>query len=449
MIPPGDLAAIRFGTGLPSGAADPAALLAGLTGPDPMLGAYPGPTLNDAVAFTRRGIETAQRSRKENTPDANQADKEVRRERRTNQLVTLRLPLARALDAPSGFRERLVQFWADHFTVVAKSGFAVLMPLAFADEAIRPHVAGRFADMLRAATLHPAMLQYLDQAQSVGPNSRLGRRRERGLNENLAREVIELHTLGVGAAYAQADVTQMAELLTGLSLTKDGFRFRPEQAEPGTETVLGVTYGGEGMDPILAVLDDIATRPDTAAHIARKLAVHFVSDTPDPGLVEGMTRAFVATDGDLGAVCRAMLDHPAAWGPDLAKARQPFDFMVAALRALGLDGARLTQIGDGPFRQAIYGPLAAMGQPWQTPRGPDGWPEAAEAWITPQLLAARVTWAMEVPSRLVPDLPEPVALVTRALGSGADARVAWAAARAETRAEGVGVVLASPMFNRR
>jgi uncharacterized protein (DUF1800 family) len=249
----------------------------------------------------------------------------------------------------------------------------------------------------------------------------------------------------VGATYAQADVTQMAELLTGLSLTKKGFVFRPELAEPGSETVLGVTYDGEGMEPILAVLDDIATRPDTAAHIARKLAVHFVSDTPDPGMLDAMTRAFTDTDGDLTTVYAAMLDHPAAWAPDLAKARQPFDFVVAALRALGIDGTRVSAIPDGPFRKTIFNAMAAMGHA----RGPDGWPEATEAWITPQLLAARVTWAMEIPARLVPDLPEPVALVTRALGSAPPEPVAWAAARAETRAEGVGVIFASPMFNRR
>ena len=450
MIPPAELAAIRFGIGLPGdGAADARVLMDGLSGPDPMLAAHPGPGASEALEFQRKGTETAGQARKLNTPAAIEADKEMRRERRVKQLLALRLPLARALDAPSAFRERLVHFWADHFTVIAKNGFGVLLPGAFVDEAIRPHIGGSFADILRASTLHPAMLGYLDQVQSVGPKSRTGRRRERGLNENLAREVIELHTLGVGASYTQADVTQMAELLTGLTVNRKGFLFRPEMAEPGAETVLGVTYDGDGVEPILAVLRDIATRPDTAAHIARKLAVHFVSDTPDEGMVQAMTAAFADTGGDLPAVYRAMLDHPSAWVPELAKARQPLDFIVAALRALGVDGARLMDMGEGPFRKILFTPLAGMGQPWQSPRGPDGWPEVAEAWITPQLLAARVTWAMAAPSRLVADLPEPEALLTRALGTVADARVAWAAVRAETRDQGVGVIFASPMFNRR
>lgn len=220
-------------------------------------------------------------------------------------------------------------------------------------------------------------------------------------------------------------------------------------AEPGAETVLGRSYDGKGTDPILAVLDDIALRPDTARHIARKLAVHFVSDDPDAGLVDAMTRAFADTGGDLSAVYRAMFAHDAAWDGTLRKARQPVDFLIAALRGLGMTGAKLAAMEDNQVRRSLFNPLAAMGQPWQTPRGPDGWPEAEANWITPQLLAARVTWAMQEPDRLVKTLPDPAELAARVLGESADGRVTWAAARAETVAEGVAVVFASPGFNRR
>ena len=450
MIPPDELAAIRYGMGLPAtGPSDPAGLVAALTGPDTMLATYPGPTGAEAVVFKARFVKINTDARKINDAASIKARQDIRHERRAEQFASARRTLARAVDAPVGFRERLARFWTDHFTVVAKSGYGAMLPSAFVDEAIRPHLTARFADMLRASTLHPAMLDYLDQAQSVGPNSRLGRKRARGLNENLAREVIELHTLGVAATYAQTDVRQMAELLTGLSLSDDGFVFRRDQAEPGSETVLGVTYDGVGLDPVNAVLEDIGTRPDTGQHIARKLAVHFVSDSPDDGMVLGMAQAFGDTGGDLPSVYRAMLDHPAAWGPALAKARQPFDLIVAGFRALGLDGARVSDIRDRVFRRTVMDPMAAMGQPWQAPRGPDGWPEAPEAWITPQLLAARVTWGMEAPALLIRDLPEPASVVVRALGSAPDERVVWAAARAETRAEGLGVIFASPMFNRR
>jgi uncharacterized protein (DUF1800 family) len=448
MIPPSDLAAIRFGLGLPGpGDPDPAVLLAGLAGPDPMLAAYPGIALAEAMAQARATLDVARRARKDKSVLAEKNEQRAAAAARQQQAQ--RVAFARALDAPSGFRERLVLFWADHFTVRAKGGPDRLFPAAFVDEAIRPHVAGRFTDILRAATLHPAMLSYLDQTTSTGPNSRMGKKRDRGLNENLARELLELHTLGVGSAYSQADVTQMAELLTGLTVAEEGFVFRPQMAEPGAETVLGVTYEGRDIEPVLAALTDLAARPETAAHIARKLAVHFVADDPDPALVAAMTRAFADSGGDLAAVYGAMLAHPAAWTGALAKVRQPFEFVLATLRALGFDGARVTQMGDGPFRKLLVAPLALMGQPWQQPRGPDGWPEAPEAWITPQLLAQRVTWAMAAPARLMRDLPEPASVLPRALGAGADERVAWAALRAETRAEGLGVIFASPMFNRR
>jgi uncharacterized protein (DUF1800 family) len=187
--------------------------------------------------------------------------------------------------------------------------------------------------MLMAVATHPAMLLYLDQAQSVGPNSARGARRDRGLNENYARELMELHTLGVGAVYSQDDVRQLAELLTGLAVDPvAGFVFDARRVEPGPERVLGRDYAGDGIEAIRAVLADLAARPETARHLAHKLAVHFVADDPDPGLVTAMEAAFRDSGGDLVAVTAALLAHPAAWAEAAAKARQPFDFVVAALR---------------------------------------------------------------------------------------------------------------------
>lgn len=453
MIPRPDLIALRFGDGLPlpgGATTDPQDLVARLSGADRMAETFPRPGMAQALAFLRDGQETTRKMKKDKSRAAQQAFEEARRQVRTVGLHGAQMAIARALDAPDGFRERLVRFWADHFTVRSKNRFQALFPAAFVDEAIRPNIAGPFPALLRAATLHPAMLNFLDQSSSVGPNSRMGKRRDKGLNENLAREVIELHTLGVGGTYTQADVTQMAELLTGLTINEEkGFVFRPEMAEPGAETVLGKTYDGKGTDPILAVLDDIALRPDTARHIARKLAVHFVSDDPDAGMVDAMARVFADTGGDLSAVYGAMFAQDAAWDGTLQKARQPVDFLIAALRGLGITGAQVAAYEPSQIRRSLFNPLAAMGQPWQNPRGPDGWPEAEAFWITPQLLAARVTWAMQEPGRLLRKLPDPAELAARVLGQGGDGRVTWAAARAETVAEGVAVVLASPGFNRR
>lgn len=434
--------AVRFGYGLPAGAPDGPALLAALAGPDRALAEWPGiglaeitPLIQHHRAARKAGDEAA-------VKDAMQAADALA-------LRGARAHVARAVGSADPFRERLVAFWADHFTVAPRGRMERALPGVLIDTAIRPHVAGRFADMLRAVILHPAMLVYLNQEASFGPNSPRGKRQKKGLNENLARELLELHTLGVGADYAQADVLQLAELLTGLTIDATGFVFDPRRAEPGTETVLGVTYGAKGLDPVLQVLDDLAARPETARHLARKLAVHFLSDTPDPGLVAALEATFRDSGGDLQAVAGALVTHPAAQGGAGQKARQPFDFLVAGLRALGVTGAAVMAAEPRQFRRLVLTPLAAMGQPLHRAPGPDGWPEGAADWITPQGLAARIDWAMAAPERLVRPLPDPREFLRTALGTRAGARLAWAVGAAESARDGVGLVLASPEFNRR
>lgn len=446
-----EVVAFRFGYGLPlpEGAPlDPEAMLAALAGPDAAALRWPVAGMEGALPLMQAERETRRQARRDSGAKA--AHRAARAALEAAQAAALRATLARALDSADGFRERLVAFWADHFTAVARSGQDALLPYALVEEAIRPNLGKPFAAMLTAAEFHPAMLVYLDQARSVGPNSRGGLTQGSGLNENLAREVIELHTLGAGAGYGQDDVRQMAELLTGLSYNlKRGMYFDRNRAEPGAEAVLGRSYDGEGLAPIRAVLADLSRHPDTARHLARKLAVHFVADTPEPDLVAAIEAAWRQSGGDLAQVHGALLRHPAAWGPAAAKARQPFEFVVAGLRALGLAGSDVAAMAPKVLSRHIVAALAAMGQPVKAPRGPDGWPEAPEAWITPQGLAARITWAMQAPVRLAGALPDPVALAQRALDGRADAALLRAAAQAEDRREGVGLVLASPAFNRR
>ena len=445
------LAAIRFGYGLPlpEGAPETAqAMLAALAGPDRAARDWSidGLAVIQPKLAQLRKMKGAGRTDPALMPLYEQLQSEMSAAHTTAERRTI----ARALDAADGFRERLVAFWADHFTVLSKTKSDLMMPYALVEDAIRPNLCGRFSDLLTAATLHPAMLNYLDQSQSVGPNSFQGQRQEKGLNENLAREVMELHSLGVGAGYGQDDVRQMAELLTGVTYDpRLGTRFEPRRAEPGPETVLGVTYDGAGFDPVRAALGDLGRRPETAAHIARKLAVHFVSDTPDADLVAAMQTAFVATQGDLMAVYSAMLMHPAAWQPQAEKVRQPVDFVIASLRALQVSGADVMVMQRNLFRAKVQGAMAEMGQPWKKPKGPDGWPEDAEAWISPQSLATRITWVMQVPQKLVEKLPDPVAMMTACLADRAGATLIWAVPRAEDSREGVGLVLASAEFNRR
>jgi uncharacterized protein (DUF1800 family) len=432
----GERFAVRFGYGLPAGAG-----LTDLGGPDQAAKTWPGVRLEELLPVLAN-YRAARKARD---------DAAVKTEQRALDALALRgvkAIFARAVGAEDAFRERLVAFWADHFTVAARNRTERAIPAILIDEAIRPYVTGRFADMLRAVTTHPAMLTFLNQEASFGPTSAKGKRQKKGLNENLARELLELHTLGVGADYTQADVRELAELLTGLAVSPtEGFVFDNRRAEPGVETVLGVTYRGEGLEPILKALEDLAARPETARHLAWKLAAHFVADAPDAGLVTDLQDVFQASGGDLKAVSLALAAHPRATAG--TKARQPFDFMVAALRALRVGPAAILAVDQRPFRRLILDPLAAMGQPFQQAPGPDGWPEAEADWVTPQGLAARIDWAMQAPARLLRPLPDPRAFLQAALGTRADDRLVWAVNAAESARDGVGLTLASPAFNRR
>lgn len=448
-----ELAAIRFGYGLGPNrrAADAAALLRGLAAPDDGPGRHPMMDVKTASALEAR-FRAAQRAARDGGADAEEALKAVRAEMSGAGREALRLSMARCLDAESALRERLVMFWADHFTARPKANVLAAYVQPYLDATIRPHVTGRFADMLKAVVESPLMLAYLDQTGSIGPNSQIGRKRGKGLNENLAREMLELHTLGVGGAYGQADVRELAELLTGLDWrATEGFAFRRAMAEPGAETVLGKSYGGDPaeLEAIHAALEDLAVHPDTARHMARKLAVHFVADTPPEALVEALEAAWRDNGGDLMAVYGVLLSHPEAWRPELGKVKPPFGFVVSALVALGMRGADLLALERRVFHRLLDNPMRTMGQRFFSPPGPDGWPETAQAWVTPQGVASRIRWSLDAPRRLVDPLPDPRGFVQVALGGLAPQRLVGAVNGAESRVQGLALVLASPAFNRR
>lgn len=454
------LAAVRFGTGLsptlplPAG---PGAMIDALAGPDHAAAAHPIPPFARAepTVGAFRDLNRARRADPEGTPagDAAAAAFDAARlAARDRSGADFTATLARAVTAQDGLRERLVMFWANHFTVRSRGAFTGHLVTPYVEEAIRPNITGRFADLLRAAVTHPMMLGYLDQTQSMGPNSRAAQRRDRGLNENLARELLELHTVGVGGPYDQTDVRELAELLTGLGWDMDGggMVYRPQQAEPGAETVLGVTYP-EAADiaTIHAALDGLAAHPATAAHLAMKLARHFVADVPPADLTGALAETFRDTDGDLLAVTATLLDHPAAWTPERDKVRKPFEYIAAALRALDVPPAALVQPDLRALRRAFLVPLTVMGQPWEAPPGPDGWSDASADWITPQFMAGRIDWAMRVPAQLTEALPDPRDFVEAAVGPFTTGDVVFAATAAEDRQTGIAVVLASAAFNRR
>ncbi|GGL59809.1 DUF1800 domain-containing protein [Wenxinia marina] len=457
MSPPFDpeLAVVRFGTGLSPRHPPPAdadAMLRRLSGPDVIAARLPIPVFA-AQTPTVAELRALNRARRAAGSEgaAQEAYDTARRAAGAaadRQLMTL---LARAAATPDGLRERLAWFWADHFALQPRNGFTRHMVEPFVEEAIRPHLAGRFGAMLTAAVTHPLMLDYLDQSRSVGPDSRLGRRTGRGLNENLAREVLELHTIGVGGPYDQTDVRQFAELLTGLVWNQDaGTEFRRNMAEPGAETVLGRVYGPQpSLAGVTAALEALAVHPATARHVSRKLAVHFVAPEPSDALVAAMAGTWDETGGDLGAVVSALLAHPDAWVLERRKVRRPVEFVAAALRALDLPADRLLALSQRDVRRFARTPMAAMGQSWGRPPGPDGWAEDEADWVTPQGLAARIDWAMRVPVHLTQALPDPREFAPVALGSALSPEVSFAAEAAESVPEGIGLVLASAAFQRR
>ena len=368
---------------------------------------------------------------------------------------------ASALDSPAPFAERLVHFWANHFAVsIDKAPLAVLAG-AFEAEAIRPHVFGRFEDMLLAVERHPAMLLYLDQARSMGPGSaavmRLARaepERRRGLNENLAREILELHTLGVRSGFSQDDVTELARALTGWTLgglpglpfparleggAPGGFGFQPLLHEPGARTVLGRRYEQRGEAQAAAILHDLAAAPATAKHVAAKVARHFAGDVPPPVVVERIADAFTRSGGDLPSVYKALIDSPEAWAQTQCKFKTPWEWTLSSLRGLGwreLQGQPLAPM------------LAQLGQPVWRPGSPAGYDDIAESWAAPDALMRRVELAQRLAAKAGSSIDARV-LGPQLLPGGLSEATAREIGRAESPASALALLLASPEFLRR
>ena len=361
-----------------------------------------------------------------------------------------RVRLGASTDA--GFRERWALFWANHFTVSAQKLVTATLVGPFEQEAIRPHVFGRFEELLVASSSHPTMLLYLDQAQSIGPDSTLSGMarfagKKAGLNENLAREIMELHTVGVDAGYTQADVTEFARAMTGWSLggfrnvagAQGRFLFRAEAHEPGVRTVMGRRYAEGGVEQAHAVMKDLAASPYTAKHVATKVARHFVSDDPPPALVARLRDSFQNSRGDLAVLARTLVESPESWAPTPAKFKTPYEFMVSSWRAAGIVPADLTTIAPT---------LNAMGQKPFSPPSPKGWPEEAQIWCAPDAVVKRMGWS-EAFAQVATQSRDPVVLADNALGPRLSPAAAKAIARAETRPEGLSILLMSPEFQRR
>jgi uncharacterized protein (DUF1800 family) len=369
--------------------------------------------------------------------------------------VTARLAHAASTDRP--FLERLTQFWTNHFALSVDKQFLPGLAGSFEREAIRPYVLGNFTDMLLAVETHPAMLLYLDNHLSVGPHSlaalrgaRRGAQRRIGINENLAREILELHTLGVGGGYTQRDVTTFAEVITGWTIggERNGpnaygepgrFVFRADLHEPGAKFVLGRRYRDDGFAQGVAVLRDVAREPSTARLVATKLARHFVSDEPPASAVGKLADAYARSGGHLPTVYRALIDAREAWAQPLSKYKTPGEYIVSSYRGLALP----VDSGHAPLA-----PFEMLGQRTWQPGSPAGWPDRSADWDGASALMKRIQWADALGARLAGQR-DAEQLAVELLGATLSEATRAAVRHAATAAQSLTLLLAAPEFMRR
>lgn len=486
----GAIAATRFGLGARPGeindaASDPRAWLKAQIRPDAAL-IPPGELMSSKQVLEARvdGLLGQRRSGEEDKvrPSANPAEEvqkavlqQVQREAREGLQKEIEARSRHAAITPDPFAERWVRFWSNHFTVAARNAQMIGLVGPFEREAIRPHVFGRFETLLAASSFHPAMLTYLDAARSVGPSTVAARQRDVGLNENLAREILELHTMGVVSGYDQADIIEFAKALTGwtvgspltarlasLGMEAAGARaargararqaarrrileqigeavFVEELHEPGPRKVLGIVYSGSAEQQAERILRDLSSNPATARHIAFKLARHFVSDTPPASATKKLEDAYLRSEGDLSVLAGAVIDLDEAWGAQPQKFKCPEELLISASRATGSQ----TTFGGAP--RQIYVSLAQ--QPFTAP-SPAGWPDDTASWSGADAMKKRLEWANAVSRRMVRG-EAPTSFLDQALADLASKRTRDAVARAESAEQGMTIALMSPEFQRR
>ena len=468
---PGDLAFVR---------GDPRGYVLSQIEGDAPLAPLPGITDAATGAVLRQRFRSRLRlaERGEGTAESH------RRAYRRAHLSDARIWIRHVVETPHGYPERLAMHWGNHLTVSKRQGGNLSQRGPYENEVVRAHALGRFADMLEASSRHPAMLAYLDQWRSTGPNSPIGKRRELGLNENYARELLELHTLGVDGGYAQGDVRALALLLTGWTLANP--LRRPDRAgravfvsgrhEPGAHEVLGRRYDMRPEERRAAVVADLARHPSTARHVARRMAIHFVAPDPPPSLVAKLERSFLDTDGDLRAMARTLATADEAWAAPVDSFLPPIDYVVALARALpdrddgaammdddatetdeatdgGMDGMAGGAMDAIPMASPSLAPapfgadfwrvaMRDMGQRLWWPASPAGYEPHGEAWLGPQAMARRLALAASVAERsAVSDVPD---LAEALYGEALSGPTRSAVARAEAARQGLTLLLMAP-----
>ena len=464
-----EIAVLRFGLGakpgeLSAAGADPKSWLRQqISGAVPLMSSEPLPRSDSIYAAFVAARQEQRLQRQAATQDANvvNAVREVYQPQYRAQVLA-RAQSAATTDRP--FAERLVHFWSNHFAVSSDKGVVYGLAGTLENEAIRPHVNGRFLDLLTAVEQHPAMIAFLDNQNSVGQDSEAAERARRaaerrsaaptnkrqfGINENLAREILELHTLGVNGGYSQADVTSFAQIITGWSIgggngrlaggTPGQFYFRDNLHEPGAKTFRGKTYRQTGVAQGEAVLADLAQHAATAHFIATKLVRHFIADEPPAGAVERVASAFLKSRGDLPQVYTALIDAPEAWQSEARKFKTPQDFVFSSLRAMNVSPQR---------PEEVLRSFELLGQRQYTPGSPAGWPDIAKSWDGSDALMHRVLWAQRFADKFDQG-SDPVQLAASSLGAYVRPETLTALRRAASSGQALALLLMSPEFQRR
>jgi uncharacterized protein (DUF1800 family) len=455
------VAANRFGFGAKAGelaviAPDPRGWLTAQLKGGPVNLADPGLKESASILANVQALRRARRGEQPSSEEQLAAFQKIGELYRPIYIGEATARLRAAVESERPFIERLTHFWTNHFAISVDKALVLGLAGSLEREAIRPHVLGTFTDMLLAVEQHPAMLLYLDNAGSAGPDSiaaLLGRMRRGksplGINENLGREILELHTLGVEGGYTQADVTTFAQVISGWSIgggrgrltggEPGHFMFRPALHEPGAKTVLGKRYAQDGVAQGEAVLRDLATSPATARHLATKLARHFVADDPPPAVVERLTQAYLRSGGELPKVYRALIDSPEPWARPLAKYKTPTDYLVSTYRALGVP------VVEG---RGALGALEQLGQRTYAPGSPAGWPDRAADWDGASALLRRIEWVDTLAQHLGSQR-DAQDLAPQLLGATLSDTTRAAIAHAATAPQALTLLFAAPEFLRR
>ena len=350
--------------------------------------------------------------------------------------------LKQTIESENSFNWRCLAFFSNHFSVSAQGQLMTGLAPTLEREAIAPNLYGHFDQLLLAVCQHPAMLIYLNNENSIGPSTRFAKK-NRGLNENLAREILELHTLGVDGGYQQHDVTELAKGITGWSVFKpgkdkqQGFIYHKGKHEPGTRTLLGKSYPPQGLAQGKQMLKDIANHPSTARFVSTKIVQSFISDQAPEELVNHLTTQWIKTNGHLKSVFQALINHPLSWQAQQQKYKTPHEYVISTYRALAVKKLNIRQVQNA---------LNTLGQRPFKADSPAGYSDQQQDWDGASALMARVNWASQIAAKKQFAKTNINILIENTFSNTLSTHSYQVITRAESRQQALTLLLLSPEF---